>query len=229
MLLQCETPVPGCESWLRAATLANLAELNEACLALCARQAHAGSGHALLHEIGRGLEALERGARGRLADTPCLLLDAGLSDGALWREPTAAPAEPCFTLPEAGELAQDVFAFTWYLAQCQPAAAQLLLGMPARAVAACGQLTLSRGRALALARQGVLRPRWAQRPAVWRELLRAAAGTDAEALARARLRGQRLLAAEAYRALIRPTPARAAASAPPRLPAAERPGCAAAF
>jgi len=84
----------------------------------------------------------------------------------------------------------------WHLARSEPAAARLLLGLSAVNVTVIGGSTLSRLTALAESRAEWLRPRWENRPRVWRELLRTAAEGDAGALERLRVRGLQLLAAE---------------------------------
>jgi len=202
MLLQCETePASPAVDWLRADMLASLRELNEEALELCA--AAPAGGCAALGEIARHWPRLDAAARMRAAGCLYLLLDAGFADdehlgcGAACRVHEAAPGcAPCFAPEAAAPVSQAVLTFAWHLARTEAAAARLLLAVPAAGVAALAQLTLGEVRALARRCTARLRPRWAQRPAVWREFLAAAAAEDAARLARARLRGQRLMAAE---------------------------------
>jgi hypothetical protein len=202
-MLHCETePQIADADWLREGTLASLRELNEECLELCAAQGRAPGGHATLAEIARQWRALDTPARARASDCLYLLADAGFACAERWRGGAsqvdeAAPGyAPFFTLPATATVAQAVFTFAWHLARSQPAAARLLLCMPAASVADLAQHTLGQVRALALHHPHWLQPRWAHSPAMWHELLSAAAAADGGRLERARLRGQRLLAAQ---------------------------------
>jgi hypothetical protein len=208
MVLQCEMEYAGVEAdggWLRGATLASLSELNAECLELLAQQASATPGAAVLAEFARGWVVLDAPARQRAAGCLYLLLDAGFADPQHWRTLAARQVEDAdggpypafFGVPAAAEVSQAVFTFAWHLARCQPAAARLLLGMPAACVAELARHTLGQVRALAARHPRWLRPRWSARPDMWRQFLGAAAAGDAAALERARLRGQTLLAAEA--------------------------------
>jgi hypothetical protein len=213
MLLHCERDAAeggttGESAWLRAGTLDSLTELNELCLALLAGQAEIGGGpaSALLQPLAAEWRALDGAARHRAAACPYLLLDAGFADPARWRS-ARTPQQVAdasleryvcyFSLPAAAEVARLVFIFAWHLARSQPAAARLLLGMPAPSAALIGRYTLRQVQALAEAHPEWLRPRWPTRVQVWRELLAAAASGDSPALERARLRGVTLLAAAA--------------------------------
>jgi hypothetical protein len=229
MLLQCGSErgagLDGFASgagWLRPETLESLTELNELCLTLLAEQAAARgvSGSPLLRQIGELGRVLDDGARRRAAACPYLLLDAGFADPPRWRAPRAphvgdaarAGYPPFFTVPGAAEVARLVFTYAWHLARSQGAAARLLLGMPAASAALIGQYTLRQIQALAENRPEWLRPRWAARAQVWRELLLAAAAGEGAALERARLRGLTLLAAEARLVPLPPRAARTAAA-----------------
>jgi hypothetical protein len=215
MLLHCgkddgaagERAMPA-DCWLRAGTLESLTELNELGLALLAEQSAVPGGAAsgLLQPLAELWRALDGAARRRAASCPYLLLDAGFGDPARWRTPPAAAQIGdaatdrylrYFSVPTAIEVARLVFIYAWHLSRSQPAAARLLLGMPAASVALIGRYTLRQIQALAESHPEWLRPRWPARVQVWRELLLAAASADATFLERARLRGLTLLAAEA--------------------------------
>jgi len=195
-------------SWLGAATLDSLAELNEMALGLLAEQAVAAREPGpLLRELGALWRTLDREARRRAAAAPYLLLDAGFADRERWRSPAVQVADPVraagpafFTVPATVEVARLSLTFAWHLARAETAAARLLLGMPSGCAALIAALSLSRIHGLAERHPEWLRPRWPGHPELWRELLLAAASGEARTLARARLHGLTMLAAEARRA-----------------------------
>ncbi|MGB6603537.1 MAG: hypothetical protein WBE65_04520 [Steroidobacteraceae bacterium] len=218
MLLHCEmsggerTGLQPVAAWLRAETLDSLLELNELGLALLAEEAAArGSADGLpLPAVGELWRALEPAARRRAAACPYLLLDAGFADPQRWRRVASwhvgdAAAHGSyaafFSVPGAIELNRLVLTYAWHLARTQGAAARLLLGMPAPCAQLIAQCSLRQMHGLAEAHPEWLRPRWAGREELWRELLAAAAAGEAGALEQAHMRGLTLLAAETRLAL----------------------------
>jgi len=224
MLLQCDADGGAggearlAPSWLGAATLDSLTEINEQGLALLAEQAAVPGAPpgAPLREVGALWRGLDAPARRRAAACPYLLLDVGFADRERWRapaqvsEPARAHGGAFFTVPGAVDALRLALTLGWHLARTQVTAARLLLGMSPVCVTSIAAMTLSQVHALAGRHPEWLRPRWPSRPELWRELLRAAGAGEARALERARLYGLTLLAAEA----------RAAAAAPPAVPAA---------
>lgn len=215
MLLQCGIDGDAGEdaryaaSWLGAATLESLAELNELGLALLADQATAAAGPpvALLREVGTLWRTLDREARRRAAAVPYLLLDGGFADRERWRQPLPQVADSArgvapafFTVPGTIEVARLLFTWAWHLARAESAAARLLLGMPAGCATLIAGCTLRQMHGLAERHPQWLRPRWPAHPELWRGLLLAAGSGEPRALARARLHGLTMLAAEARRA-----------------------------
>jgi len=214
MLLRCEDgaiefgeggpPGPG---WLRAEMLDSVAELNELGLALLADQAavRAPQPAPQLARVAELVRRLDGAARRRAAACPYLLLEAGFADLRRWQAvATAQIADggessyaPFFTVSAALEVTRLVLTYAWHLARTQPAAARLLLGMPAPCAAALGACSLRQVHGLAERHPEWLRPRWPARPDVWLELLAAAAAGEGEALERVRLHGLTLLAGEA--------------------------------
>jgi hypothetical protein len=200
-------------AWLRAETLAMLAELNEQCLEMLAMQHGASSGHAplLLRETGSLLKIMDMDARQRAAACPYLLFDVGFADQQRWswvagscvRDMDRRDSSPFFTLQQTRSMARVVLTYAWHLARSQNAAARLLLGMTAH----CGRLiavcTLRQIHDLAEAHPEWLQPRWCKRPQFWRELLLSATTGDTAAMEQARLRGLQIMAAE-NRALLAP-------------------------
>ena len=207
MLLRCE--VPGSEAeesaartpaWLRAETLESVLELNELAFGLLSEQG-AERPAGLAAAVANVWRHLDQPARRRAAACPYLLLDAGFGDSARWhaRPPgeVREAAAPFFTVPTTLEVARLVFTYAWHLVRTQPAAARLLLGIPAPCAAIISRWSVRQAYGFAEGRAAWLRPRWPARPQVWQELLAAAAAGEETALQRARLHGLTLLAAEA--------------------------------
>jgi hypothetical protein len=193
------------QSWLSAATLESMTEVNEEALALLRAQCSAGGCRApLVQDVSDLLLNLDAASMRRAAGTAVLLVDAAFADGSRWSDAigaavndrNAVASDPFFTVDTTVRVMRLVVTHAWHLARSEPAAARLLWGLSAANVAAIGATTLSRLTALAESRSHWLRPRWENRPRVWRDLLRTAAGGDAGALERLRVRGLQLLAAD---------------------------------
>jgi hypothetical protein len=193
--------------WLRAETLAALAEFNEQCLEMLALQFAPGSttaSHAFGKETAPILRMMDADARHRAAACPYLLFDAGFADQQRWawvsgsyaRELERRYGPPFFTLPQTRSMARLVFTYAWHLARSQHAAARLLLGMSAHCARLIAVCTLRQIHELAEAHPEWLQPRWVSRPQFWRELLLSANSGDSNAMEQARLRGLQLMAAE---------------------------------
>jgi hypothetical protein len=208
MLLQCEmqdrsAAGAAAPRWLDPTTLETLADLNEDALALLAEQARASPESELLAQVQEGWLRLDAPARRRAAGCLYLLLDGGFADERRWRaaqevgDVPSRPYAPFFTVPRAVPLAHAIFTWSWHLVRSQAAAARLLLGVSATCLPLIARCTLRQIRALAEEHPESLVPRWAAQPALWRELLAAAARGDASRLQRMRLHGQALLAAAA--------------------------------
>ena len=192
-------------AWLRAETLAALAELNEQCLemlahAVCASPALAASVAARSREwvrccehgpgrapsrCGVSLSAFRCGVRGPAAvERGCRATACGTSRGRMDRR-----SSPC---SRRARMARLVFTYAWHLARSQNAAARLLLGMSAHCARLIAVCTLRQIHDLAEMHPEWLQPRWATRPQFWRELLLSATsgrcrrhGTGADARAAA--------------------------------------------
>ncbi len=194
-------------AWLRAETLAQLAEYNEQCLEMLALQFGPGTTrpeHVFVKETAPILRIMDADARHRAAACPYLLFDAGFADQQRWtwvsgnyaRELEKRYGTPFFTVPQTRSMARLVLTYAWHLARSQQAAARLLLGMSAHCARLIAVCTLRQIHELAEAHPEWLQPRWAGRPQFWRELLVSATSGDAVAMDQARQRGLLLLAAE---------------------------------
>jgi len=203
-------------SWPQIDTLEYLRELNEQCLELLAEQAGLRTmpAHPMLHDLSDLWKALDTNSRRRAAACEYLLVDAGFADGYRWRwvsghqvgdrEPAAFAS--FFSGPRLVGLANQIFAYAWHLARTQPITVRLVLGMPPHCACLISACSLRQMSELAVRHAGWLRPRWALRVSMWRELLVAAISGSPTGLERARMHGVQLLAAE-QRALLQPAPA----------------------
>jgi hypothetical protein len=194
------------QNWLDKATLESVLEVNEQVLALLRTQCRAGLPQpGLLREVGALLLDLDGRALRRAAASTVLLADAGLADARLWSDAIVGAVNdrlpltvaPFFTGEGAVAVMRLVMTQAWHLARSEPAAARLLLGISAANLGVIGGCTLSRLIRLAETRSEWLRPRWENRPKVWFDLLSTASQGESGALARLRVRGLQLLAADA--------------------------------
>jgi hypothetical protein len=159
----------------------------------------------LIRDVSDLLLKLDAASMHRAAGSAVLLVDAGFADGTRWSDAILGavndrrPEEvaPFFTAPGGVRVMRLVMTQAWHLARSQPGAARLLLGLSAASVAAIGGCTPNRLILLAESRVQWLRPRWENRPRIWRDLLRTAAVDEPGALERLRVRGLQLLAADA--------------------------------
>lgn len=194
-------------AWLRAQTLAELAELNEHCLDMLAVQHNQQVTYetpSLIRTTGPLLKSMDKDARHRAAACPYLLFDAGFADQHRWswvfgnavRESVRPATPPFFTVQHTPSMARWVFTYAWHLARSQNAAARLLLGMSAHCARLIAVCTLPQIHDLARLHPEWLQPRWPTRPQFWRELLLTASTGDPGAMEQARLRGLQIMAAE---------------------------------
>jgi hypothetical protein len=187
-------------------TLKTLAEVNEQCLELLAEQALVRTLQAppIFRELTDLWTQLDVSSRRRAAACPYLLVDVGFSDPYRWRWAGTSRVGDCepvnhtdfFTVAGASKVAHQVFTNAWYIARTQPIGTPLFLGMPAHCAALLRACTMRQVTELAHQHAGWLRPRWAGRVRIWRELLVAAISGESVALDMARLHGVQLLAVE---------------------------------
>lgn len=194
------------QSWLSAATLESLEEVNAQVLLLLRAQCLAEvQQRSLLREVRGPLLELDAAALRRAAGSAVLLVDAALASGSQWsdaiggavQEPPPTGTDAFFTVDGAVTVMRLVMTHAWHLARSEPAAARLLLGLSLRNVTVIGGCTLGRLLQVAEERAQWLRPRWENRPTIWRDLLRTAAEGHADARERLRVRALQLLAADA--------------------------------
>jgi len=194
------------QPWPCTETLKTLAELNEQCLELLSEQAllRAASAPPLFRDLVELWSQLDAASRRRAAACPYLLTDAGFADPYRWRwvganrigDREPAPYASFFTVPGATNVAHQVFTNAWYIVRTQPIGAPLYLGMPAYCVNLLRTCTMRQVTELANQHAGWLRPRWAGRVKIWRQLLEAAICGEGLTLQMARQHGVPLLATE---------------------------------
>lgn len=194
------------QSWLGAETLESVLEVNEQVLALLRAQSQAADHQPpLTCEVNDLLMSLDLRSLQRAAATSVLLVDAGFADPGLWSAAVVGAVNDCvnidrppfFTVDGSVALMKLVMTHTWHLARSQPTAARLLLGLSGANLALIGGCTLRRLTLLAETRSHWLRPRWENRPGIWRDLLRMAGNGESGTLERMRVRSLQLLAADA--------------------------------
>jgi hypothetical protein len=137
-----------------------------------------------------------------LAECPYLLLDAGFSLPECWKaqagtvvnDAPAAGRGVLFDDPAGAELGRRALILGWHLAQANPFAARIALGMSARCTGLIAASRLQDLEQLVSVRPHWMRPRWDDRPQVWRQLLQAAIEGPVSRLRLLQLRGLQLLA-----------------------------------
>lgn len=185
------------------AVLDSLAEINERVIEVLADQFVLANTcvsplSVLLAKEWRGLDPL---GRSQLAAGPCLLLDCQFSSGELWSRPIPGGVRD-------GELGAQAFAkalgtktlrhamlLAWHWSRANPMTAQIILGLSESCVCLIAGTRLKDLEALAEQCPSWIRPRWEDRPEIWRQLLNAAAPLRPTLLRQMHLRGLQLLAA----------------------------------
>jgi hypothetical protein len=136
--------------------------------------------------------ALDAAARRRVAAQPFLLFSLGLEQGARWRaladEVAAthatrriAESRPCTVSVVYARL---LLQYAWHLARTAPLTAALVAGMSPGAAAVMRDCRVEQLDAMAERAAAWLRPRWANAPALWDDLLLAAHPDASGSLAR---------------------------------------------
>jgi hypothetical protein len=140
----------------------------------------------------------------RLAAAPFSLFDAGFAGSSRWLEMRAGgvhdqaqrPTNPYFDAAPARSITRRMLVYGWHLARSRPRAACLVFGASLAAIESLAACSLSALDAAADRNGDVLRPRWAQQQAFWRELLLAASAGADRRLHELLLGGVQRLAAE---------------------------------
>jgi hypothetical protein len=141
----------------------------------------------LLSDCGGMLAALTGEQRDAVAHFPLLLVDMRFQDAAWWTDVGRRPAQPLIVpswlAPMPGEsavrLARTSLVLAWHTARVDMDAASVVLGMNDDTGAILAGLSLLDIDSIAVHHYGHLRPRWEDRPSLWRHLLVAAQSSPA--------------------------------------------------
>jgi hypothetical protein len=197
---------PKGSSW-DPAVLDSLADINERVIEVLAGQAgplhpYASPLTVLLASEWRELDAL---GRSQLAASPYLLLDCQFASAELWNRPNHGGVRDAggLGLGFAGALGartlRHAMLLAWHWSRANPMTAQIALGLSESCVCLIAGTRLRDMEALAEQCPSWIRPRWEDRPEIWRQLLTAAAPLRPALLRQMHLRGLQLLAASGPR------------------------------
>lgn len=183
-----------------APPLQELQEINERCIELlqqAARAVHPGS-HPLVAELREVLLRLTAERRSRSARLAFLLLDMDLDEASLWRQPLRAEARSArrdiFPRDAAVQLARAVLTLVWHSVRADRQAACVFLGMSGAVADAIARLPVTHLDKIAQRRFHDVRPRWEDRPEIWRKLLLASRSPNIRHARDINLRGLQLIA-----------------------------------
>jgi hypothetical protein len=164
-------------------------DLNRRMLALLAEPMDEGAQHDF-HAgtpIGDALRDIDPSSRERLALCPFLLLDASFRDATKWMPSAHAEAAPshCTAAARVVGLARATCVLSWYLLRTDQVAAVLSLGVSQECAALIARsgLTDLQEVAARLVQHRWLKPRWHDRPQVWRRLACLAQATPPKSVA----------------------------------------------
>lgn len=164
-------------------------DLNRRTLALLAEPMDEGAHHdfQLATPIYHVLREIDASIREQIALCPFLLIDASLSDATKWKLSEHAESVPWHLdgATRVLELARATCVLSWYVLRTDEVAARLILGVSqdcAALIAQCG-LTELQQIAARLVEQRAFKPRWHDRPDIWRQLIRLAQTTPPKPVA----------------------------------------------
>jgi hypothetical protein len=191
---------PGC--W-DPAVLEPLAEINERVLEVLGIELGAARAYtsALARPLAAQWRTLDATGRARLAASPYLLIDCRFACTDLWSAPLHAGVRDSGNVGRgfAGALGattlRHVMLVAWHWSRANPVTAQIALGLNASCARLIAGTRLRDLEARAELCPGWIRPRWEDRPEIWRQLLAAAAPSCPTSLRQMHLRGLQLLAA----------------------------------
>jgi hypothetical protein len=181
-----------------------LYEINERCLELLVREARTDRPtFPLVCYLRELLCSVTPETCARAAQRPFLLIDVQLANGDLWRAAKDRPGRPTprsawqrgFPRPAAVQLADWTLSFAWHKVRTAPHEL-CLLGITTDVADAIAQLPITEIVPVAERYFRHVRPRWEDRPAVWRRLLLSAQSENTRLAREFSLYGIQLLTAD---------------------------------
>jgi hypothetical protein len=198
-------PAPALLGAWDSTLLGHLSELNLRFLEQLVRASRAAANPLrtpLLSQLRADWQRLSPARLLQLAECPYLLMDAGFALPGCWGGPAADQVRDetvvirgCgFAEVMGTDLVRRMLVLAWHLARANPLAARITLGMSDACISLIAARSIAELERLAETRPEWVRPRWEDRPEVWRQLLLAAANGPELRLRQLQLRGLQLLA-----------------------------------
>jgi len=206
-----DAPPPSVEmSAARVQLLQSLQEANERCIQMLVHAARAGATDTfpLVNHLRPHLRGLAPDVRARAARMALLLVDMQLSDAAWWTHVRSHPTRPCPWPPARGSfprasavpLGRATLMLAWHSVRSDPVGS-LLLGVSPEVARVIATFSLTELDRVVERRFRYVRPRWEDRPAVWRALLLSAQRGDARRTREVNLRAIQLMTGDLLVAL----------------------------
>ena len=181
-------------------------EVNERCIEMLVNAARHEQDRpfALVSELRELLRSLDPPMRQRAARLTFLLVDMEFANPDWWHAARNHPSQQmrtplwrgCFPRPSAIQLARATLLLAWNSLRADPVTARILLGMAPGVSDLIADLRFDEIDRIAQKRFRHVRPRWDDRPAVWRRLLLAAQAEDEKLMGEFNLHGVQLLVGE---------------------------------
>jgi len=180
------SPIRIASSPRQLSDLRPLYEINERCLELLVRVAQTElPTFPLVCYLRELLLSLTPEMRARVTHRPLLLVDMQFASGELWRTVKDNPSRPMpgpawqgnFPRPSAVQLAESTLSFAWHTVHAAPQEV-CLLGMTTDVADIIGELSITEIASVAKGLFRHVRPRWEDRPAVWRRMILSSRSKD---------------------------------------------------
>jgi hypothetical protein len=194
------------ESHDKAYLLAWCREVNERCLEMLVRSARQDFANPfpLATELNELFLAADPATRARAAQRSFVLVDMQFQDHEWWQAARARPSQPAIAPAWRGAfprqsgiaLARATLVLACNAIRTDPAVASVLLGVSQAVAEVIHSLTFEQIDRISESRFRCVRPRWDDRPAVWRSLLTAVLSHDPLLLAAFDVHAMQLLAGD---------------------------------
>ena len=175
----------------KADALSPICEINEQCLHLLVEVAHRNISRteAILSDLSSMVCTLNTVTLACAARFPFLLVDFRFRDLHWWKHVVIAPSKPwkestwltSFPRATAIKLSRQTLMLVWHTVRTDLEAAVVLLGLTPEVAEVVAPLRLRDIDRIAEHQFRQLRPRWEDRPAVWRQLFACARSTEVDA------------------------------------------------